>query len=114
MSAIKDSPDSPQYASYDSSRFFNEISPALASGFSTSTTSTKAAISRETTPHNWVPDPDDPRRARTLVLCFDGTGDQFDDDVSSFTHCIRLLFINFSLEFQCRPVSVLPQEGQSG
>lgn len=22
-----------------------------------------------------------PRRARTLVLCFDGTGDQFDDDV---------------------------------
>ena len=34
----------------------------------------------------WVPDPEaaDERdvRPRTLVLCFDGTGDQFDDDVS--------------------------------
>lgn len=34
----------------------------------------------------WVPDPESPTekdsRPRTLVLCFDGTGDQFDDDVS--------------------------------
>lgn len=35
----------------------------------------------------WVPDPESPiekdSRPRTLVLCFDGTGDQFDDDVSN-------------------------------
>jgi hypothetical protein len=41
----------------------------------------------------WIPSPDaewkDPKhpeqraRPRTLVLCFDGTGDQFDDDVSN-------------------------------
>lgn len=35
----------------------------------------------------WVPDPESPTekdsRPRTLVLCFDGTGDQFDDDVSN-------------------------------
>lgn len=33
---------------------------------------------------NWVPEPppDESRRGRTLILCFDGTGDQFDDDVS--------------------------------
>lgn len=34
----------------------------------------------------WVPNPESPAerdtRPRTLVLCFDGTGDQFDDDVS--------------------------------
>ena len=46
---------------------------------------------------NWVPVPDapwvDPKaphpsaRPRTLVLCFDGTGDQFDDDV-----CWRQIF----------------------
>lgn len=35
----------------------------------------------------WIPYPNSPaeknNRPRTLVLCFDGTGDQFDDDVSS-------------------------------
>ena len=45
----------------------------------------------------WIPDPaakwSDPnhplqtKRPRTLVLCFDGTGDQFDDDVSVCFHC---------------------------
>jgi len=30
----------------------------------------------------WKPDPDSPSRERTLVLCFDGTGDSFDEDVS--------------------------------
>lgn len=35
----------------------------------------------------WIPEPDDPEGhpARTLVLCFDGTGDQFDDDVRRHT-----------------------------
>ena len=31
---------------------------------------------------DWVPKPDAPGRERTLVLCFDGTGDSFDQDVS--------------------------------
>lgn len=40
---------------------------------------------------NWVPDPLSEREAsrpRVLILCFDGTGDEFDDDVSllSFAH----------------------------
>jgi len=31
----------------------------------------------------WKPHPDSPQRqGRTLVLCFDGTGDLFDEDVS--------------------------------
>jgi len=31
----------------------------------------------------WEAGPDGPeRRGRTLVLCFDGTGDSFDEDVS--------------------------------
>jgi len=30
----------------------------------------------------WAPAPGDPLRKRTLVLCFDGTGDSFDADVS--------------------------------
>ena len=30
----------------------------------------------------WKPDPDSPDRRRTLVVCFDGTGDSFDQDVS--------------------------------
>ena len=31
----------------------------------------------------WIPDPQSSeRKGRTLVLCFDGTGDSFDDDVS--------------------------------
>ena len=34
-------------------------------------------------PREWKPDPDSPERhGRTLVLCFDGTGDSFDQDVS--------------------------------
>ena len=47
---------------------------------------------------NWVPDPCAPWvdpsapqssiRPRTLVLCFDGTGDQFDDDVRTFCHFV--------------------------
>jgi hypothetical protein len=31
----------------------------------------------------WQPDPNTPDRGRTLVLCFDGTGDSFDQDVST-------------------------------
>ncbi|KAL5495495.1 hypothetical protein ACEPAI_958 [Sanghuangporus weigelae] len=89
--------DSPQFASfdrYDSSRFFHEVSPTLATGtsyFSTSSFSTQAAITRESFPHNWVPDPDVPGRARTIVLCFDGTGDQFDDDNSNVVQFLSYL-----------------------
>lgn len=36
----------------------------------------------------WLPNPDTPGRARTLVVCFDGTGDSFDQDVS--TLCCQL------------------------
>lgn len=39
----------------------------------------------------WIPDPESTAerdtRPRTLVLCFDGTGDQFDDDVSISRSC---------------------------
>lgn len=39
----------------------------------------------------WIPYPNSPAekntRPRTLVLCFDGTGDQFDDDVSTSYKC---------------------------
>ncbi|KIK52337.1 hypothetical protein GYMLUDRAFT_180219 [Collybiopsis luxurians FD-317 M1] len=41
-----------------------------------------------------IPDiipPDDPSRKRTLVLCFDGTGDQFDADNSNVIEFFRLL-----------------------
>lgn len=41
---------------------------------------------------------------RTLVLCFDGTGDKFDSDVSHLISClINLCKWNFS-EFKCRSV----------
>ena len=33
----------------------------------------------------------DPPRPRTLVLCFDGTGDQFDDDNSNVVQFVSLL-----------------------
>lgn len=33
----------------------------------------------------WIPDPNHLNRPRTLVLCFDGTGDSFDQDVSRST-----------------------------
>lgn len=37
------------------------------------------------------------RRRRTLVLCFDGTGDQFDGDVRDFTCLDTLQYPNFLL-----------------
>lgn len=40
----------------------------------------------KTLQRRWIPQPEDPlgHANRTLVLCFDGTGDQFDDDVGAF------------------------------
>lgn len=35
--------------------------------------------------------PSDPSTPRTLVLCFDGTGDQFDDDNSNIVHLVSML-----------------------
>lgn len=38
-----------------------------------------------------VLEPEHPRRSRTLVLCFDGTGDQFDADNSNVVKLVSLL-----------------------
>lgn len=51
------------------------------------------------------------RKSRTLVLCFDGTGDQFDDDVSSLTSVYALSHSPFHAELQRRPVSRCSQKG---
>ena len=53
------------------------------------------------------------KRARTLVLCFDGTGDQFDDDVRGCFDERDVYFLSISLqEFQYCQVHVMPQEGR--
>ncbi|KAF9645435.1 hypothetical protein BDM02DRAFT_3101283 [Thelephora ganbajun] len=39
----------------------------------------------------WKPDPDNPDRQRTLVLCFDGTGDSFDQDNSNVVQFLAML-----------------------
>ncbi|TCD61534.1 hypothetical protein EIP91_008278 [Steccherinum ochraceum] len=38
----------------------------------------------------WIPSPDS-KRQRTLVLCFDGTGDQFDSDNSNVVQLVSML-----------------------
>jgi len=55
----------------------------------------------------WKPDPNSPDRRRTLVVCFDGTGDSFDQDVSGSSpeSLLRLGPLNDAFtEFQRRPV----------
>ena len=49
-----------------------------------------ACPSHDTHPHprKWAPAPDGPLRERTLVLCFDGTGESFDADVSQLNPII--------------------------
>ncbi len=48
--------------------------------------------------------------ARTLVLCFDGTGDQFDSDVRANVYLLVVVVLTYKipafvrLEFQHRPV----------
>jgi hypothetical protein len=58
--------------------------PDAVSG-SSSSSSTRSRTSTAWGPpkRQWMPRPDDPHRhpSRTLILCFDGTGDQFDNDV---------------------------------
>ncbi|KAF9644019.1 hypothetical protein BDM02DRAFT_3122619 [Thelephora ganbajun] len=39
----------------------------------------------------WRPDPDNLKRQRTLVLCFDGTGDSFDQDNSNVVQFLAML-----------------------
>jgi hypothetical protein len=48
----------------------------------------------------WIPEPDDTEHHpnRTLILCFDGTGDSFDDAVGSF-HCLLLTLSYVVLEY---------------
>ena len=52
---------------------------------------------------NWIPDPYSPfvKRNRTLVLCFDGTGDCFDGDVSGYFVFASFSILNYFLELQC-------------
>lgn len=64
----------------------------------------------------WLPHPNS-KRARTLVLCFDGTGDQFDSDVSFRlrSHVIsrHLLMFNVS-ELERRPACGHAEERRYG
>ena len=52
---------------------------------------------------------------RTLVLCFDGTGDKFDSDVRKLSLNVfskhHLPHHRIMAEFQRRPVYFTPQEG---
>lgn len=52
-------------------------SPKIAAAIAGTSWSEKSRI--------WIPSPNI-KRARTLILCFDGTGDEFDSDVRSFIH----------------------------
>lgn len=55
--------------------------------------------------------------ARTLVLCFDGTGDQFDSDVCLLGELWRstrnLMCTRFAAEFQCRVTVLDADEGSA-
>ncbi|KAF9786823.1 hypothetical protein BJ322DRAFT_1052259 [Thelephora terrestris] len=42
-------------------------------------------------PREWAPNPQTPGRKRTLVLCFDGTGDSFDQDNSNVVQFLAML-----------------------
>ena len=59
----------------------------------------------------WIPQV---RSNRTLVLCFDGTGDQFDQDVSAPSFVCPALFVLALIlalvELEHRPVSGYAQE----
>ena len=48
-------------------------------------------------PREWKPDPESPDRHRTLVLCFDGTGDSFDQDVSTIPDSLLARMLNVAL-----------------
>lgn len=57
----------------------------------------------------WIPDTTE----RTLVLCFDGTGDSFDHDVSRPSSLGPGLQLNAaSTEFQCRAILGNVEEGR--
>jgi hypothetical protein len=68
-------------------------------------------------PRVWSPDPNGPERNRTLVLCFDGTGDSFDADVSLLwgvlysEECLNIIVA--AVEFKCRPILLDADEGRS-
>lgn len=52
---------------------------------------------------------------RTLVLCFDGTGDKFDEDVRKPTtpfHHYHQPRSRVTIELERRPVYITPKEGQ--
>lgn len=78
MSASERTPLLTNSGDFDSSRTLHEAESTLVDSPSyLSPLKGKQTVSTR----NWVPDPTKEPRARTLVLCFDGTGDQFDDDV---------------------------------
>ena len=50
---------------------------------------------------------------RTLIICFDGTGDKFDSDVGSMCFRPRRVKANEGFpEFQCRSIHLDVEEGQ--
>ena len=64
-------------------------------------------------PRVWIPDAP---RPRTLVLCFDGTGDSFDQDVSPTPEFLSRLFSRLNVaftEFQCCAIPGDVEEGRS-
>ncbi|KAI5121318.1 hypothetical protein M0805_003785 [Coniferiporia weirii] len=89
MSTSETSPLLASGDSRDSARILHEVEPTLVAD------TTGIPIGRGATIRHWVPDPysaDEQGRPRTLVLCFDGTGDQFDDDNSNviqFLSCLK-------------------------
>ncbi|CAE6437760.1 unnamed protein product [Rhizoctonia solani] len=50
----------------------------------------RAAVKSRTSFPQVIP-PESPRRSRTLVLCFDGTGDEYDQDNSNIVQFVHLL-----------------------
>ncbi|KAH8120082.1 hypothetical protein DFH11DRAFT_1558243 [Phellopilus nigrolimitatus] len=96
MSTFERTPLLSDTDNYDSAKTLNEVdSPTLMSFDSVSPNLSGSGVYRDASKRNWVPDPDskeEAHRARTLVLCFDGTGDQFDDDNSNvieFLSCLK-------------------------
>jgi uncharacterized protein (DUF2235 family) len=57
--------------------------PDIERGSSASTMLSRGSTGWGAPKRRWMPRPDDPHGhpKRTLILCFDGTGDQFDNDV---------------------------------
>lgn len=76
---------------------------------------TLPGANQATSARQWVSNPptSDKARKRTLVLCFDGTGDQFDDDASPSINNCSEQSIHLCAEFECYSVFDMLEEGRS-